>query len=76
MSMPLLDAAGSLNTIFPPLTSFPPQTDSDDLTIIVNHVSIINKNNNIWIHNLLGAESRTCTQMGIANVKANLYRSV
>ena len=45
MWMPLLDAAEPLNTIFPPLTSFPPQTDSDDVTIIVNHMSIINKNN-------------------------------
>ena len=43
MSMPLLEAAGPLNTIFLPLTSFLPQTDSDDVTIIVNRVSIINK---------------------------------
>ena len=71
MSMPLLDAAGPSNTIFLPLTSFPPQTDSDDVTIIVNHVSIINKNNTIWIQNLLGAESRTYKQMGIANAKVN-----
>ena len=76
MSMPLLDAAGPLNTIFPPLTSFPPQTDSDDITIIVNRASIINKNNTIWVQNLLGAESRTWEQMGIANGKASFYRSV
>ena len=76
MSMPLLDVAGPLNTIFPPLTSFPSQTDSDDITIIVNRLSIKNKNNKVWIQNLLGAESRTCTQRGIANAKANFHTSV
>ena len=39
--MPLLDAAGPLNTIFLPLTSFPLQTDSDAVTIIVNHAKTI-----------------------------------
>ena len=76
MSTPLLDAAGPVNTIFPPLTSFRPQTDSDDVIIIVNCMSIINKNNTIWIQNLLGAESRTCKQRGIANVKANFHTLV
>ena len=62
--------------IFQPLTSFPPQTNGDDITIIVNCVSVINKNSTIWIQNLLGAESSTCKERDIANAKANFYRLV
>ena len=32
--------------------SFPPPTDNSDI-ILLNHVCIINKNNTIWIQNLL-----------------------
>ena len=35
--------------------SFPPTTDNSDI-ILLNHMHIIKKNNNIWIQNLLGAD--------------------
>ena len=50
--------------------SFLPPTDNSDI-ILLNHVHIIKKHNNIWIQNLLGAESRTCKQSRIVNAKAN-----
>ena len=49
--------------------SFPPPTDNSDV-ILLNRMHIIKKNNNIWIQNLLGAESRTCKQSSITNAKA------
>ena len=55
--------------------SFPPTTDNSDV-ILLNCVRIIKKNNNIWIQNLLGAESRTCKQSSIAKAKANRIRLV
>ena len=39
-------------------------------------MSIINKNNNIWIHILLGNESRAYKHRDITNTKANFYTSV
>ena len=59
-----MDAAGPLNKIFLPLTSFLPPTNSDDVNLIVNHVSIINKNNSIWIQIFIRSVFRTCKQMG------------
>ena len=50
--------------------SLPPTTDNSDV-ILLNRMHIIKKNNNIWIQNLLGAESRTCKQGSIAKAKAN-----
>ena len=50
--------------------SFLPPTDNNDV-ILLNHVHIIKKHNNIWTQNLLGAESRICKQSSIANAKAN-----
>ena len=50
--------------------SFPPTTDNSDV-ILLNRMRIIKKNNNIWIQNLLEAESRTCKQSSIAKAKAN-----
>ena len=55
--------------------SFLPPTDNSDV-IFLNHMHIINKNNNIWIQNLFGAESRTCKLSSNANAKANRIRLV
>ena len=55
--------------------SFLPPTDNSDV-ILLNRMRIIKKNNNIWIQNLLGAESRTCKQSSITNAKAKRIRLV
>ena len=49
--------------------SFPPPTDNSDI-ILLNHMCVIKKNNNIRTQNLLGAESRTCKQSSSTNAKA------